>query len=212
MRRGVCDSAHGRRGEVGVTPHWRSREELFLERSLTFLYGPERAKAILEGEDEVYNADLETWNRLSGWSEQEAYIKERWGQGLTTTPAPDGDAREREPQQSPIKVTHDHRKRKRGLSQSLLSINSEIPPRVRDILDAVADEFGISVQTLTSTYGTRDATILDAKHEAVVRLRQLNFRGKPPSYPMISRWLGYRDHTTIFYLKKRYAQQLELMQ
>jgi chromosomal replication initiator protein len=72
-----------------------------------------------------------------------------------------------------------------------------VSPRVKSILQAVADEHGVSVSDLT---GPRQGQwIAVPRFDAMARLRALHIApGKHRfSLPMIGRFLGDRDHTTV---------------
>ncbi len=75
-----------------------------------------------------------------------------------------------------------------------------IPPRVLNIIQAVAFGHGVS---LCAVLGERRTQILvSARHEAMWRVRALQWRGMGrhghPSYPQIGRWFN-RDHSTVVY-------------
>jgi chromosomal replication initiation ATPase DnaA len=80
-------------------------------------------------------------------------------------------------------------------------------PRVRSILQAVADEHGVSVGQLEAI--DRRKAVSHARFDAMARIRALHRSNGEPcfSFPQIGALLGGLDHTTIIYGIRR-AEQL----
>lgn len=70
-------------------------------------------------------------------------------------------------------------------------------PTVRQIQEAVSDEFGITVDELLST--TRSARVVWPRHVAMFLARELTSE----SLPSIGRHFGGRDHTTVLHAWRR---------
>jgi chromosomal replication initiator protein len=80
-----------------------------------------------------------------------------------------------------------------------------VPDRAAAILADVAAEHGVTVAEIIGP--SRKPKIAYARFHAEAALRALTMaNGAPPSYPMIGRWLGGRDHTTIIHGCARWAQ------
>lgn len=70
-----------------------------------------------------------------------------------------------------------------------------IPPRVRDVIQVVAIETGVSVDDILSRSHKRQHR--EARMEAMRWVRAMRWGAVgSPSYPMIGRWFQ-RDHTTV---------------
>lgn len=71
-----------------------------------------------------------------------------------------------------------------------------IPPRYLRVLKDVAKEHKVPVAWMFARDRKRDASW--PRQAAYARIRQTPMpSGKPPSYPLIGRWMGGRDHSTI---------------
>ncbi len=74
--------------------------------------------------------------------------------------------------------------------------DNAIPPRYLQVLKEVAKEHKVPVSWMFAQDRKRDAAW--PRQAAYARIRQTTMpNGKPPSYPLIGRWMGGRDHSTI---------------
>lgn len=73
-----------------------------------------------------------------------------------------------------------------------------IPERVRQIIEEVAEEHGLTLQILIGP--ARQRIPSRARFAAFARIRErVVINGSPASYPLIGKWFGNRDHTSILH-------------
>lgn len=73
-----------------------------------------------------------------------------------------------------------------------------IPPRVREIIQAVANDYGFTFDDLVG-WG-RGKRVTHARFMAYAQIRRdIVIMGAPPSLPQIGGWFGGRDHTSILH-------------
>lgn len=73
---------------------------------------------------------------------------------------------------------------------------SGIPPRVREIIQEVAEEHGFTPDDLVGHLSRK--ALCHARYDAWARIRErIVIAGAPPSYNQIGRWFGGRDFTTV---------------
>jgi chromosomal replication initiation ATPase DnaA len=73
---------------------------------------------------------------------------------------------------------------------------SGIPPRVREIIQEVAEEHGFTPEDLVGHLSRK--ALCHARYDAWARIRErIVISGAPPSYHQIGRWFGGRDFSTI---------------
>lgn len=79
-----------------------------------------------------------------------------------------------------------------------------IPERAIAVIQSVCEAHGVTVDDIVS--GVR--RFYRARHEVFARLRKeiVMHNGKPPSYPLIGRWIGH-DHTSVIYGEKMYYER-----
>lgn len=81
-----------------------------------------------------------------------------------------------------------------------------MPPSVRAIILAVAQETGVPVATMLGERRTQ--LVYRARREAMGRVREtIKIGGRAPSYPLMGRWFG-KDHTTVLYSCKDRLREL----
>lgn len=71
-----------------------------------------------------------------------------------------------------------------------------IPPRILNVIAAVAFEHKVAVDDVLGRSGERQVEM--ARKEAMRCVRRLTYAGKEPSYPQIGRWFD-RHHTTVLH-------------
>lgn len=81
--------------------------------------------------------------------------------------------------------------------------NIAIPKRYLEIVKMVANQYRVPVSWMFSGDSKRDAAW--PRQAAYARIRATPMpNGKPPSYLLIGRWMGGRDHKTIIEGISRY--------
>jgi hypothetical protein len=75
-------------------------------------------------------------------------------------------------------------------------------PSIASIKEAVCLHFGVSLMMLAA--GRRTAAIVEARQMAYYLCRELT----PHSYPLIGKFLGGRDHTTVMYGCRKVAAMM----
>jgi chromosomal replication initiation ATPase DnaA len=78
------------------------------------------------------------------------------------------------------------------------------PSKVHKILDEVAKKHGMTTYFMLN--GRRGPKFVEARWEAMYRLRnEVTIHGLPASFPMIARWMGGLDHTTVMHGIRMFA-------
>lgn len=87
-------------------------------------------------------------------------------------------------------------------------MKTSIPPSVALILEDVAQANGLSLQDMMRS--RRHRRITWPRQEAMARIRdEIRINGAPASYPLIARWMGFKDHTTIVHGVKAFQGRQE---
>ena len=77
----------------------------------------------------------------------------------------------------------------------------------RRITKEVCDRRKVAVRDVMGSMKFQE--LCDARFEIWFRLRnEIKIVGKPVSYPMIGKWFGDRDHTTILHGVQRYRETM----
>lgn len=89
---------------------------------------------------------------------------------------------------------------------------SQLPDKVRAIVDMVSAECGVSAEDILGD--SRKRPIAYARFKAAARLRAMPWVSGAhspgrPSLPQIARWLGGGDHTSVMHMLRR-AKELGL--
>lgn len=80
-----------------------------------------------------------------------------------------------------------------------------MPPRVRAIVDEVAEKHGVMPAEIIGI--RRFRALSHARFEAMFRVRsEIVVAGSEPSLPLIGSWFGGRDHTTVLNALQRHAE------
>jgi hypothetical protein len=82
-----------------------------------------------------------------------------------------------------------------------------MPPRVREILDQVAATYGLTAEDLLGRY--RKQTVARPRQEAMFKIRRLRRAdgSRAFSFPAIAEIFGDRDHTSVMYACRKYAER-----
>lgn len=81
----------------------------------------------------------------------------------------------------------------------------QVPERVVAVVMMIAERHGLTPEDIFGR--SRQPAIARARHEACYTLRATpNPNGRFPSWFQIGRWLGGRDHATVWHGARRWAQ------
>lgn len=99
-------------------------------------------------------------------------------------------------------------RRRRAIARFELALRHEPPPEdhrisVREIIEETAAKHGVSIVDIKSRRRARHLVL--ARHEAMWRARHET----PHSYPLIGRWMGGRDHTTVIHGVNKHQSRID---
>ncbi|WP_454760624.1 helix-turn-helix domain-containing protein [Caulobacter segnis] len=81
----------------------------------------------------------------------------------------------------------------------------QMPPRVRAIVDEVAEKYDLRSDQLIGRGPAR--VYSHPRFEAIYRVRsEISINGSAPSLPLIGSWFGGRDHTSIMNALRRHEE------